>query len=76
MTEFKHQSVEVPSLDQTYENFDKWLKWVAEKRAELDLLHLQQMLRDAKAGEHLKHPLDTTCGGLYAPHTISNGDAT
>jgi hypothetical protein len=46
MTDFKHQSLEVPYLDQTYENFDKWLKWVGEKRAEIDLLHLQQMLRE------------------------------
>jgi hypothetical protein len=46
MTEFKHQSIEVPVLDQTHENFDKWLKWVEEKRAEIDLLLIQKMVRE------------------------------
>lgn len=76
MTDFKHQSIEVPSLGMTHENFDKWLKWVEEKRAEIDLLLIQKTVREIEAGEHLKHPLDTTRGGLYAPHTISNGDTT
>lgn len=62
MTEFKHQSIEVPFLDQTHENFDKWLKWVEEKRAEIDLLLIQKTVREIEAGEQLKHPLDTTRG--------------
>jgi hypothetical protein len=48
MTDFKYQSIEVPSLDQTHKNFDKWAKWVEEKRAEIDRLLIQKLIEETK----------------------------
>jgi hypothetical protein len=48
------------------EDFDKWLKWVEEKRVEIKRLRIQQLIEKIEAGEQLKHPLDTTRGGPWA----------
>jgi len=43
MTEFKHKSIEVPFLDQTHKNFEKWEKLIREKQADLD----KEVIREA-----------------------------
>jgi transcription termination factor NusB len=46
--DFKHQSIEVPFLDQTHKNFDKWVKLIEEKKAEIDRLLIQKLINEVQ----------------------------
>lgn len=48
MTEFKHKSIEVPFLDQTHKNFEKWEELIREKQAEIDRLLVEHLFKEAR----------------------------